>query len=80
MGRLGVTCEANSVTWAISSGVPRAEPGGYRAARLSSEGRAMPMDQAIALALAAPTQAGQDDEDPRLSPREREVAILVAQR
>ena len=37
------------------------------------------MDQAIALALAAPNQAGQDDEDPRLSPREREVAILVAQ-
>ena len=32
---------------------------------------------ALALARAAPTQAGHDDEHPRLSPREREVAILV---
>jgi predicted ATPase/DNA-binding NarL/FixJ family response regulator/Tfp pilus assembly protein PilF len=58
---------------AARDGLPTA-----RAARLWSDGRAMPMHQAIALALAAPTQAAQDDENPRLSPREREVAILVA--
>jgi predicted ATPase/DNA-binding NarL/FixJ family response regulator len=55
-----------------------------RAATAWSEGSAMPMEQAIALALAVPAQVDQDgrkdaDSAFRLSPREREVAILVAE-
>ena len=51
-----------------------------RAAAMWSAGRALPMEQAIALALASPTPVvpDQQQQDARLSPREREVAILVA--
>jgi non-specific serine/threonine protein kinase len=48
-----------------------------------SDGHATPLDQAISLALSAPSQGDREarhaDSAFKLSPREREVAMLVAQ-